>query len=640
METILLVRFDETTTDGSVGYADEIGNLDDLRPTAGSFNFGTVEGYCGRALYLSADEAIGLIAQDFDPGTTLAQRDVTVQMIISPWVDGQVVAGDTGTVIARGKGTGAAEYLSFGIQLRVIDAPSRLVEFRWIWQTAAGADKVQVGGHFTAPEVGTFTMLTATRRWISSTEVELRYYLGSQLLAEVFSIDGDIGGGTTGTTSIGMRWTGGAWGEHLGAYLDEIRVVDGVLCAEEIEATWSRIAIYQPEGYRQVVAALPPDWPFTLDPTSKNQQHMRLYGNALGFADAQAENMRANLMPDRAYGAVLERWERIAQESPRSNDTIEQRRARVLAHFADADGSSPPGVTEALDELCACAAEQLEILAFDATMREGFDTGVIEIERWRADPTAAWDVTGGEGRVQAAIAADVRWDGTAFRNARTLLTCLEARPIGMVLAAKVTLTALPDGGEAGVWLYNWVRGDALWLGVRRAGAVYSVGHQRYEAWVAVEAFTVDAVTSNTPHWLMIEQEPGSAFLGPGRANYTVSWSTTSGVAGFASTTTLQWVNDPAWGGLYLRSTIAALATAADVRFDDVALREPYGLRAFRWYVLRDPALPGSPDMGAANRVLRRLRQAHTYAAAITNRSLLCGDPTTPCGLGPMGAVGA
>lgn len=626
--TIALLRFDQVTGRP----VDDAGNLDALAPDAGTPEPTYDDAFAGRGARFTSDEGMTLIAKDLVSGSTLAQRDCSIQAILAYDVDGQMAVPSTGTIIARGKGTAAAEYTCWALQLRVLDQATRRCEVRWLWQTSAGVDKAQIGAHFTAPEATGFFMLTATRLWVSSTEVELRYYLGPLLIGEVMSTDGDIGGGTTGTTSVGVRYTGGSWNDPIAATLDEIRVANYELAPEEIEATWNRIAVYQPDGYRQIRAALPPGWPLSSDPSSQHQRYLRTIGTALGFADAQIEHLRANLMPDRAFGEILERWERIAGEVPRASDSLARRRARVLSHLADPDGCSSPGVRGALAEALATSADLLEVVAFDGTFTDDLSAG-LRSEVWRVDPAAAWDVTGGALRCQAAIAADLRWDGATYLNARTALLGLE--PYTSITALKLTLTALPDGGEAGVVLWQWAHGDALWFGVRRTGAVYQVGYQRYEGWAATGAFTVLAATAAVPHWLIVRQQDGG-LLGAGRAFYTLSWSTTSATSGFTDEEDVEWVNNPGWIGPYLRSTIAAFATAADVRFDDIATRQPRALRPFRWYVYRNPALPGTPDYAAANRVLRAIRQAQTHAYAISAKSFF--PDASLCDGGPLGGV--
>jgi hypothetical protein len=64
--------------------------------------------------------------------------------------------GVAGTLYARGKATGTAEYLSAGVELRVANASQGVGELRWLWQTSAGTLKRQAGGYFTPPTDGSY----------------------------------------------------------------------------------------------------------------------------------------------------------------------------------------------------------------------------------------------------------------------------------------------------------------------------------------------------------------------------------------------------------------------------------------------------------------------------------------------------
>lgn len=285
-----------------------------------------------------------------------------------------------GTLYAHGKGTAAADFLSAGVELRVVNPSSGVGELRWLWQNAAGTLKRQAGGYFAAPTDGSSVLLTATRRWVSPTSAILRYFVGGQMLAEVETADGDIGGGTAGVTTIGARYDGAAWVDFFDGVIDELRVVDYELTPEEIAATWRRIAELQPDGYRTMRDLMQPGLPISDDPSSRVQSDLRTLGNALGYGSSQVENVRDNLMPDRAYGAVLNRWERITQKPAKPTDSVDKRRARVVGHLGKRDGVSPPGVQNALAELFAMRAADIPIIAFDNTIREQW--AALEGERW------------------------------------------------------------------------------------------------------------------------------------------------------------------------------------------------------------------------------------------------------------------
>ena len=246
VDPAILIRFDEPAD--AVLPSDEAGGLEDLNIEDGETTLPVVvEAFSGFGRAFVPGDLTGLRAVDKAAGSTLLNRNVTVQVLLSWDLDAQEIAGEPGAIITRGIDGTASERWAYGLELRVVNLDARAGELRWIWQTVAGAVATQIGGQFKAPTSG-FLMLTATRRWITSTEVELCYYAGAQLLARLTSTDGDIGGGTTGTTSVGTRRTGATWGNYLAGVIDEIRVLEEAMVHEEIAATWERIAVLQPRA--------------------------------------------------------------------------------------------------------------------------------------------------------------------------------------------------------------------------------------------------------------------------------------------------------------------------------------------------------------------------------------------------------
>jgi len=57
---------------------------------------------------------------------------------------------------------------------------------------------------------------------------------------------------------------------------------------------------------------------------------------------------------------------------------------------------------------------------------------------------------------------------------------------------------------------------------------------------------------------------------------------------------------------------------------------------FSWYVYRNPALGGSPDMAGARAVIERMKPAHTYGGLCESTSLLCDTQYNYCDETPIG----
>jgi len=639
--TLVLLRFDEPSND--VAPSDQIGSLYDLQIDTGLALPPVVSAFCGFGRQFSAGSALDAV--DVVPGASLTTRDVTVQVLLSWDVFNQNVAGTLGTIVARGKGNAIAEYVAYGVELRVVNAALAIGEIRFFWQDTAGTVHTEAGGQFVVPPVGQFVMLTAVRHWVSGTDVELRYYAGDLLIGEFLTIDGDIGGGTTGTFCVGTRYTAGAAGNFLVGTIDELRVLNYELTAEEISATWGRIAKLQPRGYRAIRDLLPPGSPISDDPASRIQKLFRIVGHAIGYAAAQVENVRKNQMPDRAYGPVLAQWEGIVGEAPKAPDTVVTRRRRVIGHLRQHAGTSVPGVQAATADLLQLAASQVQVIAFDNTVREDWSLG-LRAERWWADPTAKWTIAAAALRVQALSTDNILFDGTT----RQWSTCFTSAPAtrrsftGQVLDGlqanlfvKVVPTSLPDKAEVGIAFYDWAAGNALLFGLRNNAGVYQLVTEGFRAWVS-QGVTVQVVSALVTQWLNLAQLAPAGILPANMSHYQAAWSTTSELAGYTNSAAITHPTVFQYAGMYARGFSATLAGAVDVAFDDVILRTPFGPRPFRWYVYRDPTLPGTPDLVAAHAQIQRLKHAHTAATVITTKSLLADSPSSGADRGPCGAL--
>jgi hypothetical protein len=636
----LLLRFDEPATEVLPSEANAL--LVDLKNTASTTLPEVVTGAVGFAREFVAGDATGLLTTDVDSGSSLFARTLSVQMILRWDIDDQNAYANPGVVIARGIRGSAAERVAYGLELRVVNAAARIGEVRWFWENLAGTRYDAPGGQFKLGRASETMMLTAVRRWIASDEVVVRYFLGDRILNEAVTDEGEIGGGTTGTLTIGGRVTDGAdtWVDHLDGSIDELRVVGREIVAEEVAATWARISVIQPLGEQLYQDSLPPGMPVSDDPDSRVQREHRMIGQGLGFAAAQAENLRTNVIPDRAYGTPLDRWQRMTRQPTRPRDEVETRRKRVAGHLARHAGVSPPGVRAALAELLACGGDQIDLVAYDNTVRDSFSELVAA--RWRLSTAADWAVA--SGVLTAAVdAAEVASFPATWRTCMTGVDGPErVGGFGAQLFAKVTPSSLPDGAEAGIMLYDWTRQDALMLGLRRDGADYQVVSQRYLGG-APSTVTIHATTALEYHLLHLEaaQAEYDGQAPSDLVDHRVRWSSETmqlSFAGFDSANPGDFSFAVGWAGFYARAWDGSpLSGAVAVDFDDAAFRFPNGLRPFHFYAVRDPDLPGEYDLAGANNTLRKLRQSHTHAAAVTG-PMLAGDPESGCGIGPCGGI--
>lgn len=624
-ENIVLLRFNEAAD--ALRPSDTAGGLEDLGVETGLALPAVVDAYAGYGRQFGS--GFGLIADDIDAATLLT-RNVSVQVLVSWDAAAQLAAGTPGTVVCRGLDGSSAEYYAFGLELRAITAS--IGELRWFWQDNAGTIYTQTGGHF--QPTTDYLLLTATRRWQSSTEVVLRYYVNDRLVAEVISTDSAIGGGTTGTFAVGARKTSGTWGRWLEGVIDELMVTNYELSAEEIELTWARLSDHQPAGGDLVRGLLPPGAPYSDDPASRIQRLFVVMGQALGYSTAVIENMRRNLLPDRAYGAMLERWERILRQPPKGGDSRDRRRTRLVAFMQQTGGSSTASIQAALAPLFGLDAADVELLEFSTVLEDPFDS--IRTVLWSPEPSAAWSVVSGEAQVTSALGSDLRWDASHRSAARMLLSVSQPdipgdySSEGVVVDVKLSTywAALPDTCIVGLMVTNFRSGDAFWYGVQNVSGTRQLGYVRYQAG-ALDGFTalVDP-SADAAYWLRLRQTADAVFS----LEYSddgITYTTESGVAGIA---------DFEFAGVGAMATDAATGATLTATFDDFVVYTPEGARPYNWYAYRNTGLPGVYDLVGAKAVVRRMTQAHMHGAAILNTSVLCDDNTTPCDSGPLGGI--
>lgn len=623
-DRVLLLRFDETTAPIRPQDVDRVCNDFDTNLGTAVVMPDLVPGILGRARVFDG-ATTGLAARDKVSGATLRTRDLSIQVVATWNAALQLVSGVPGTLVSRGLGTSSAEYVAYGLRLDVVDAPTHTASIRWYWQDIAGADHVQTGVSVVLPP-GQWTMLTATRRWASPTQVVLRYYVGDQLLGEVTSANGSIGGGTTGAMQIGYRTSGGVNGKWLAGSIDELLIVDRELCAEEVEATWLRLTRYQPLGVRLFTEMFDDGFPLNTDPSSDQALDVRMTGQALGFCAAQFENIRNNFLPIRAYGSVLADWEQAVRVTPAPSSSIDERRARVIARLAQRLGCSIPGVLAALLELVDCDPADLEIIAFDNTWQDEFTT--LSTLRWDLTPTACCTAVAG-----AAHFAPGAGNFTALDSWLTIASVVSRRSEFATYSeehalAQLTMTTPQNACDAGVWFGNRITSDYLLLGLRDVAGTFKVVSESFIAGVSQGAVVQATLGANPAAiWLHLYQDPGTT-------TWRAAWSTASRTAGYAFSAPIVHSGLVHWSGCYFRSTGAMGAAVVD--FKDFTLRTPRGSRPNVVYVFRDPALGGHPDIEGAESVIQQIKHAFVNAHIIESKVLRAG--VDPGGRTPMGAL--
>jgi hypothetical protein len=113
-------------------------------------------------------------------------------------------------------------------------------------------------------------------------------------------------------------------------------VLNYELTAEEIAATWDRISVLQPRGYRAIRDLLPPGAPISDDPSSRVQKLTADRRSCARLRERAGRERARNLLPDRAYGRRSSSGRASCKRGARARSTRStQRRARIVgAHAA------------------------------------------------------------------------------------------------------------------------------------------------------------------------------------------------------------------------------------------------------------------------------------------------------------------
>lgn len=630
--TITLLHFDEPA---GVLPSDATGNLEDLAPDAGSNAPAVVSAFTGFGRAFTQAGTTALVTHDVgDPGTVLL-RDVSIEALLSLTLTG---AAGAQTVICRGLSDGSAsEAVCWGLELAEQVGHAGYVEVRMFWEDNAGARHVAPPGVYQHPGDGAEIHLVATRRWETSNRVVCRYYVGGEMIAEVVSTAGDISGGTTGHTTVGGRKHLGAWTGFFQGTLDELRVTDYELSPDEVRQTWDRLTVHQPNGVVMFAGLSPVGSWWYADPSNAIGRFVRVIGQGIGYTISSIEELRTMWLADRAPLATIGRWEDVCGIIPRPHDSLDRRRSRVLAFLAREAGFAIPAIQELFSDLLDLRPADVQVLEFTNEIVDGFTT--LEPEWWQVGPDVTWAAAGGVLTVAKPLGADLRWyPGGAVANIRMPLPAVDGYQFCSVKLVSFW-AGLPLNAFVGLWMQDRITRDAVWFGVQDVAGVRKLGW-RTQVGDVLGAFT--AVLDPMPDqavWLRLETSRTGFSGGVNYPSYDLSWSVTGPSTGFTKTTIGYGAHVPAWAGIAVTCTDAATATALAAAFDDFKAFSWNGLRPFEWFLYRDPALPGTPDLAGAQALALRARPAHTLAGVCSSKSVLCDDPVYGlCDHGPCGAL--
>ena len=447
------------------------------------------------------------------------------------------------------------------------------------------------------------------------------------------STAGDIGGGTTGHTSVGARKTAGTWGRFFSGAIEQLGVYDYEMPLEEIEATWARLSRHQPEGVERFRASSPLGAPWSRDPSSVIGKLIRVFGHMAGGAASLAEEM-GDILPDRASSPLLARWEFLLAKPPLPLDSLDTRRERTLSLIQRENGLARPIVKKVLATVLDVAEDAVDIREFTNRIDEPWDS--IRVERWHNEGGVFSSVSG-KLRVLVPDGSDLPF-GSPSQRGHLITSIAEgdhgqpANGNGTWCEIKVdSVTSWPSNDAVvGLYWFDAMTDDRIWIGVSKVGANYVLAHRRKVAGVLSSITVLHTFGASLPAFYLRTRRTSST------TSMLVEWSTTSFAADL-STATITCPPSPAWVGVGA-GVDGTLDADLTIFFDDFATHAPQGRRSYSWYVYRNLALPGTPDMIGARQLVSRYRHSHMHADAVTSLSVLCDNNASPCNGGPMGGI--
>lgn len=535
--------------------------------------------------------------------------------------------GAIGTLIQRGRG-GAGDPKAFELRL-TIEGTNVRISLRW--QTVAGADVID-SGPLVAWPTGEFCLIGAVRE-VSNGQLTVRYFINSQRVAGS-SYALDCGGSLSASLSLGCGMsTPSGNTNYLDGAIDSLAVLDEAISNDEAEWLWLRLAKDQPDG---AIASrrLVPIGVYSSDPSSRIQRELQIEGAALGYAKSIARRLRDFSLPERAWGAVLERWETVTGHSPKAGDWLGRRRARVLDFLGTVRGFALVDVkTQLLEPFDVASESDVTILESTNDFTEGFTSGTPSNSAKVIDGNGAWlsDAAAISAGYQefAATAAAIPYDGRMRPHGGMYLWSL-ASGVDAWVHGKVDIVTLATQTVQGFAIGRGDTDEWLFVGVGYSGGVASIASIRCRAGVLDSAMAVHQTPWATdPTFFRIHSD--------GVGNYLLKFGASDAAAKAHAGLALVGPTSPTWAGFSIVGAASAGAVTAKGRFDDFFSHAPNGSQRLHWYAYRDPMLPGSPDMAGARLIVNRLRPAHTVASAIQTQHVLCDDDGSRCDREPIGA---
>ncbi|MFH0901903.1 MAG: LamG-like jellyroll fold domain-containing protein [Pseudomonadota bacterium] len=634
IETSALWRFNESQQ--YICPSDVVESLYDLVPVM--IMPAVVSGRFGRARQFDIDEAF--TGEEMVAGALCLRRDMTIETIVK--LEQSLDSGEH-TILIRGKSgvLSAAEHRIFGLELYFTAGGEGVSNRNWlrmIWDRADNSAATVPGvtlrnstdTRYRWWDLTQWIYLAVTRRWISATEVVVDYYLNGKLAGSATSAHGDIVDGEGGTLIVGARSDDtGTYEEYFTGPINQLRISNVVRSAEEIEQTYHALFV-EPDRIHEVYKALLPIGDsYSQDPGSIIQKEIGVEAHGISVSSSIVRELDEYFLPDVAY-RTLSRWESITRLAPKPGDSIATRRLRVVTFLRKIHGFSRAKILAELAPILDLDEEDLYLIEISNAWTDTFGDGTVAL-RWFVDATTG-TITESFGKLNLAFlaTAEARWNGLV-RKPILARTSLQVDEDFEWVAELTSATMTTEGYRCGLCVYDHSTGDAIQFGLRRTG----IGTYQ---WVKVElrsgVETLTALAGTPPAFPMYLRVLRSG-VDPGTLSF--QYSSTSLVAGpWTTLGTATGIAAQTWVGLFLASESASGATNADAKWSESRLWQPSLLDVYRWYVYRNSAEPGSPDLVGAQLVINKMRPSHTTGIVVESIAFAADDPNSLCDRDALG----
>lgn len=517
-----------------------------------------VDGYTGPARDL--DGTVSILLDDAS-GRALLQRTVSVLALVR--FDVGATSGPDG-ILSHGLPDGSVEERR-SWYLRLAKPSAGVARVEWVWDDAAGTERVQTGQAFDVPASG-FVLVAATREWVGDRFL-LRYWAsGARLGAEVESADLSVGGGIPATVVLGGTGAAGSVTEWFHGEIDQVAVLDVALTDEHVAYLWRRIATDQVDMSAALAELEPPGRARSTAPDALVTKVRRARAGALAAISGLARLSRSAGRPSRAFGARLAAWERTAGVEAREDEGIEARRARLEALLSLKRGLSVSAVDARLD---AVLPDTTDYLTQGHDYRLTWpDTRVVP--RYLAsEPGAAttWAPDlGANFSAALSAAAEGRWH--VADEAPHVRQAVEGEALFSVGVTVETTSISDTDVVAGVVLYDHASREGLILGVGNGGDVVRAV---LDPAAGLQSITSLDASPPSPVYLRVD------VLGDGNAR--LAWDA-SGFGSPSDETTIALSFTPTRVGFSLLGQ--DMASTASAEFGEYLAYFPASARVFAW----------------------------------------------------------